>query len=131
MQLAQKTADAVVAEAKDQAQAIVSSAEADAKRMESESKEQIEANVKRLESSRSQLQTEILELTNLLEKERDELAGSLAHLAEWVRSHLASEKLQAIALGSNLIAGSADDEELIESDGLNGIPAINSSQLFS
>ncbi len=120
LMIAQKTADEIVAQAQNQAHAMVTAAENDAKRLEVEVKRSIQIDVNRLREVKVSLENEINELTELIAKERDELAGSLSHLADWVRSHLSSAKIESImsrsadeTIGSD---SSADESSRVSHD---------------
>ncbi len=105
---AQRTADAVLNEAREQANLLVVQAEAQAKQLETQSKEAIEKHVIALEANKAALQNEVIKLTKLLEVEREEMASGLSQLAEWVRSHLATDRLQSLVDGANVDSPSFD-----------------------
>lgn len=92
--LAQKTADSLVEDAKQRARELVEKAQMEANRLETETRRRLEQEVEKLQASKAILGKEVEELTNLIAKEREELAGALIKLAEWVKQNLGTEKLK-------------------------------------
>jgi cell division initiation protein len=97
--LAQKTADAAVADAKERAatmvseaqqraEGIVAEAEAEARRITEENETRLRENVSTLETARSQLQDDVDGLGRYLEDERDRLRSSLQALISRIESDL-------------------------------------------
>lgn len=94
--IAQKTADEIIAQAQNQANAMITSAQNDAKKLEVEVKRSLEVEVMKLQQIKAQLEREIQDLSALINKERDDLAGSLSHLADMVRNHLSNDRIESI-----------------------------------
>ncbi len=108
--IAQKTADEIISQAQNQANAMITSAQNDARKLENEVKKSIEAEVVRLKKVKAQLEQEIQELSTLISKERDDLAGSLSHLADMVRNHLSSNRIDTI-LGNDVTSDTYSETE--------------------
>jgi cell division initiation protein len=130
--LAQKTADSVLADAKEQAAKMVTQAEAEAKKISYEAKARLASDLENLEKTRSQLAKEVDELNKLLSKERDELVDSLVKLADWIKGHLSSDRLKAVidkpdAASGNL--GNSGVQKAVTDTGT--MPALGDQSSFS